>query len=405
MKEKWFDAKWHVSYINFLPTVRGEMNLPKEVIIADCTLRDGEQQAGIVFTKEDKLQIARKLDEIGIHQIEAGMPAVSEEDAEALKLIVKENLKAKVYALARALKQDIDLVVECGCEGVQISLPVGYLQLQRHKWSEEWVINTALEIIDYAKDHGLWVNLSPYDTTRAQFDFLQRYLKAVTTYAHVDRVRVVDTVGSTLPTAIRYFVREIKKIIGNIPIEVHCHNDFGLATANTLAGVEAGAEVVSTTLNGYGERVGNASTWEIALALELLYGYELNLKFEKFYEVSKFLEQLSGIKMGINQPIVGEGAFKIESGISVANIVEDPLANLAFLPELVGQDLKIVLGKKSGRKNIQAKLEELGISLSPEQIDAVLEKIKFEAVRRKSEISDDDFKKIIRSICGSQCET
>lgn len=399
--DKWISEKWHVSYLNFAEDVRKGMCLPERVLIADCTLRDGEQQAGIVFNKEDKLEIARKLDDIGVDQIEAGMPAVSKEDAEALRLIIKEGLKAKVYALARAMKQDIDLVVDCGCDGVQISLPIGYLQMQRHKWSEEGVINSALEMIDYAKAHGLWVNLSPYDTTRAKSDFLTRYLAATTRNAQVDRVRLVDTVGSATPAAVHYLVKEMRRTIKDIPIEVHCHNDFGLATANTLAGVEAGAEVVSTTLNGYGERVGNASMWEVALALKLLYGYDLHLKFDKFYEVSKFVEQRSGVKLGTNQPVVGEGAFKAESGLTVAGIIEDPFTGMAYLPQLVGQTLKVVLGKKSGRKNIQSRLEELGITASLEQVDAILERVKTESLRKRSEITREEFKVIVSSVLGT----
>jgi isopropylmalate/homocitrate/citramalate synthase len=397
MKERWISDKWYLSRFNFVPQVERQMRLklPQKIIIADCTLRDGEQQAGVVFTKEDKVQIARKLDEVGIHQIEVGMPAVSKEDEEAVKAIVKEGLKAKVYALARAIKQDVDKVIDCGVSGVLISLPSGRLQIEKLGWSEEKIINTALEITDYAKDHGLWVNLSPYDTTRAEPGFLKRYLSSVAKEGNVDRVRIVDTVGSAGPWAIRYLVAEMKKILGTILIEVHVHNDLGLATANTLAGLEAGAEVASTTVNGIGERVGNAATEEVVMALRLLYGVDLGIKYEKLCELSRLVEQLSGVKLQVNKPIVGRDIFTHESGITVDGILKMPFTGELYAPELVGRRRKIVLGKKSGKRSIEFKLKELGLSVPDEQIGAILTRVKEEAIKGKSLVSDERFKAII----------
>jgi len=262
------------------------------------------------------------------------------------------------------------------------------------RWTEEKLINTALEIIDYAKSHGLWVNLSPYDTTRAEPGFLRRYLSAVAEEGRVDRVRLVDTVGSAGPWAIRYLVREMKTILGRIPIEVHVHNDLGLATANTLAGLEAGAEVASTTVNGIGERVGNAPTEEVVMALHLLYGLNLGIKYGKLCELSRLVEKLSGVRLQVNKPIVGKDIFSHESGITVDGILQNAFTGELYAPELVGQKRKIVIGKKSGKHSIRFKLEELGISIPEQRIGALLARVKEEAVRSKSLISDEQIRMI-----------
>jgi len=395
MKE-WISDNWYVSEYNFNKEVRERINLPKEVVIADCTLRDGEQQAGIVFNRDDKVKIARMLDQIGIPQIEAGMPAASEEDEEAVKAIMKENLKAKIYALARAMKSDIDKVIDCEAWGVVISLPSGYLQVKyKLRWEEERVINTALEMIDYAKDHGLWVNLSPYDNTRAKLDFLERYLRAVV--KSVDRIRLVDTSGCTIPGAIRYLVGKMKAVMGDTPLEIHCHNDFGLGTANTLAALEAGAEVASTTINGIGERVGNTATEEVALALRILYGVDLGLDFSKFYEASQLVQELSGIRKPY-KPIVGEAAFRHETGMAVYAIDTMPFTTEPYSPEFVGQKRQIILGKKSGIKNVEFKLKELGLSASEEQMRSAVLRIKEESVRKKRAITDEEFKDMMKEV-------
>jgi isopropylmalate/homocitrate/citramalate synthase len=401
MKEKWISDKWQVSEFNFIEDVVNEIRIPHQVFISDCTLREGEQQAGVVFNKGDKLALAKELDEIGVHEIDVGMPAVSREDEEAVKAIAREGLKAKVYAEARALKQDIDKVIECGVSGVEIILPAGHLQLEHKlKWSEERLINTALEMTDYAKAHGLWVNLSPYDTTRARLPFLKKYLSAVTKDSHVDRVRLVDSVGCAIPLAIKYLVKEMKEATGRIPIEVHCHNDFGLAVANTLAGVEAGANVVSTTINGMGERVGNAPTEEVALALRILYGVDLDLRFERFCRISNLVQDLSKVRLQPHKPVVGENAFRYESGMTVAGLAEDPFTGEAFSPDLVGQTRRIILGKKSGSKSIELKLRELGIKVPNSFVDMILQRVKEEAIKTKASVSDDTLKRIVSELAN-----
>jgi isopropylmalate/homocitrate/citramalate synthase len=398
MKEPWATDKWHVSYLNFLPEVREGFNFLKEVIISDCTLREGEQQAGVVLSPSDKLRLARELDEIGIPQLEVGMPAVSQEEFENVKAIGKAGLRAKTIALCRIVKEDVDKALECRTWGVSISIPIGYLQLKHKlKWPEEKIISEVTRLTQYAYSEGLYVVLSPYDTTRADLEFLERFLTSVMAQGHIDRVRVVDTVGSCLPQAIQYMVRWMARIT-KLPVEVHCHDDFGMATANTLAGIAAGANVASTALNGMGERAGGAPTEEVAMALQLLYGIDLGLKFDRFYGVSKLLQEMSRTRLAPHKAIVGENAFGQEAGLVVSGWKEMVFTAEPYLPELVGQTHKLILGKKSGKDSIEIKLKEFGLEANKDQLEEILLRVKLQAEKTKSPVSDGDFERIVREV-------
>ena len=256
------------------------MSLPQQVIISDCTLREGEQQAGVVLGTEEKLRLAHALDELGIPELEVGNISVSQEVRTAVAAIARAGLKARIRANCLAIKSQIDIVRDCGASMVSIALPSGYLQLRdKLRWSEEKMIETAVELSNYAHQQGLLVVLSPFDTTRSDPDFLERYLRTVSTEGHADRVRIFDTVGCATPLAIKYLVRKVIDIT-HLPVETHFHNNCGLATANTLAAVEAGVSVVDTALNGMVEGAGNAPTEEVALALQLIYDIDLGLTFE-----------------------------------------------------------------------------------------------------------------------------
>ncbi len=394
MKNPWTTEKWHLSYLNFLPEVRRDFNFSKEVFISDCTLREGEQQAGVVLSPDDKLRLARGLDEIGIPQLEVGMPAISQEEFENVKAIAKSGLNAKTIALCRITKADIDKALECGTWGVSISIPIGYLQIKHKlKWSEEKLIREVTDVARYAHQKGFYVVLSPYDTTRADLHFLERFLKTVICEGHVDRVRVVDTVGSALPQAIDYMVKWMLRVT-NLPVEVHCHDDFGMATANTLAGIAAGASVASTVLNGMGERSGGAPTEEVALALQLLYGLDLGLKYEKFYFLAKFLQEVSGVRLAPNKAVVGENAFGQEAGMVVSGWKEMVFTAEPYLPELVGHSHRLILGKKSGKDSVELKLKELGREVKKGQLEPILQKVKRLAERTKRPVSDEDLERI-----------
>ncbi|CUA90669.1 Isopropylmalate/homocitrate/citramalate synthases [Chelatococcus sambhunathii] len=368
---------------------------PQMVRVADCTLRDGEQQAGIVFTKQDKVDIAHALDRLGVYEIEAGTPASSDEDRQAIEEIAGAGLKAKISALARGRRDDIDLVAKTGAYAARLSMPISAIQrVNKLKLGDEEYLKLAREMTEYAKERGLAVIFSPYDTTRSELPLLRRLLEQFNRDKTVDRVRIVDTTGCATPQIIGFLVREMKKVT-DIPIEIHCHDDFGLAVANTIAGVQQGAEYISVTVNGIGERSGNASLEETALALKVLYGVDCGLDMSKFVEVSRLVEERSGITLQAHKAVVGRGAFSHESGMVVAGLLKEPFTAESYVPELVGQKRDVVLGKKSGVASVDAKLKQMGIAVPSEVLPDILKKIKEEAVRTKRPVSDSRLRELV----------
>ncbi len=275
----------------------------RRILISDCTLRDGEQQADVVLNRAAKVEIARALDEIGIYEIEAGVVASSAEDRLAISDICALDLRAKISVLCRGLEADIDDAAKLGVWGVRLSFPVSPIE-RMHKLKgigDDDYLKRALELVRYAKDKGLYVIFSPYDTTRADLPFLLRFAHALQA-AQTDRLRIVDTTGCALPATISYVTREIRRVAPALPIEIHCHNDFGLACASTLAGLESGADFVSSTVNGLGERCGNASSEEVIMALEVLYDYRTGIDLKKLTTLSKRIAELSRIALPVNKP-------------------------------------------------------------------------------------------------------
>jgi isopropylmalate/homocitrate/citramalate synthase len=390
----WVREKWHVSEYNFTPEVRKMFSIASNIIISDCTLRDGEQQPGVVFTPEDKIKVATALNELGIPEIEVGMPSVSRGEQKAIRAISNAGLNAKIRVISMATKEDIDLAIDCGAQVAVVSLPAGYLQIEyKMKLSEEKMIEIASSVTRYAHEKGLYVVFSPMDTTRSHLDFLKRYLKAVVSQGHVDRVRITDTTGASIPLAIQYLVRKIKEYT-HLPIEIHCHNDFGLATANILAGLEAGAAIASTAFNGLGERAGNAPTEEVVLALQVLYGIDLGIKLDKFYKTSLLIQELSGIRMQKNKAIVGETALAQEAGAVVAGWLKNPFTAEAYLPELVGQKTEIILGKWSGKASVGWKLSNLGIKVNDRQLTEITSRLKDVAEQTRKTCTEEALLKI-----------
>lgn len=382
----------YTSNFNNESEVLNQYNFSPKLSIVDCTLRDGEQQAGVVFTKEDKVRIAKKLDEIGVPEIEAGMPAVSNDDRDATLEMVQAGLKARITALARPSKEDIDMLAECGVWCATISIPIGDLQRKfKLGWDDETYIRNLLEISEYAKKKGLYVNVSPYDTTRVDPAFLERVLIEIVKAGTADRVRLVDTVGSAAPLAIKYLVRKMKSILGSIPLEIHCHDDFGMATASTIAGAEAGADYLSTTMNGLGERSGNAPTEEVAVALKFLYGIDLGIKLEKLTEASRFIEEVSNVRLQQHKAVVGRHAFSHESGMVAAGVLKNSFVAEAYVPEAVGQKRELLIGKKSGAQVIAKKLEERGITAAREEVKELLLEVKEFAISHKRALEEEEF--------------
>lgn len=391
---------WWISEYNFCDEVRSRYHLPKRVLFHEATLRDGEQTPGVVFRKEDKIAIAKKLDELGVDRIEAGMPAVTQEDFDAIREICQLGLKAEIFAFCRAMVSDIDKALECGVDGVIIEAPSGLPRLlYQYRWSEEQVLEKCLTAVRYAKEKGLKVAFFPFDTTRAQLPFLKRLVTEVVEKAKPDSVAVIDTTGSALPDAIYYLVRQIKSWV-DIPVEVHTHNDLGMSVATALAGVCAGAEVVHACINGLGERCGNTPLEEIVVACHALLGVETGIHYEKLTETSRFVEECAGVKLAFNKPLVGGAHYTRETGLGMDVMRREPKTLMAISPEFVGNRFRMVLGKKSGKASIEIKLDQLGKSYTEEQVSELLQRVKKLGTEKRRFLTDEEWLALVQEVIG-----
>jgi 2-isopropylmalate synthase len=356
-----------------------------KVRIFDTTLRDGEQTPGVSVTPEQKIQIATKLDELGVDVIEAGFPIVSHGEMTAIKTISQYGLKSEICALARAVQADIDAVINCDVNYVHTFIATSDIHMQHKlKMSREQVIEKAIWSVDYAKKHGMKVEFSAEDATRSDREFLRRVFKAVTDVG-ADRLDIPDTVGYATPQYIAQIVKDVKAVTNNqIPISMHCHDDFGLAVANTISGIDAGASCAHVTINGLGERAGNASLEELVMALQCLYSKKHNIKTELLYETSKYISNTMGIVVQPNKAIIGENAFGHESGIHTHGVISNPLTYEPISPEIVGRRRWLQAGKHAGAHGIKAMLEDFGIKPSDKQLQEIVEKQKNIADKGKS---------------------
>ena len=354
-----------------------------EVRIFDTTLRDGEQSPGVSITPEQKLQIAIKLDRLGVDAIEAGFPIVSHGEVQAIRNIKKSGLNAEICGLARTLSSDIDLVIDCDLSYVHTFIATSDIHMQyKLKMAPEEVIQKAVNAVEYAKSHGLQVEFSAEDATRSDLTFLTKVFRAVGE-AGADRIDIPDTVGYATPEFISNLVGMIKEQI-SVPISLHCHNDFGLAVANSIAGINAGATCAHVTVNGLGERAGNASLEEFVMALQCLYKKEHNINTKLLYETSKSVSNIMGIAVQANKAIIGENAFGHESGIHTHGILNNPLTYEPIDPEMVGRKRWLQAGKHAGAHGIRAMLEDFGIECTDEQLHKIVEKQKNLADKGKS---------------------
>jgi isopropylmalate/homocitrate/citramalate synthase len=339
-------------------------DFPKKILFWDETLRDGEQTPGVYFSPEEKLELARRFDAMGIHIADCGIPAVSEKEKQAVKGIAKAGLDMSILAACRTLKSDIDACIECDVDEISPFIAASPVHL-KHKlnMTEEQVIEKSVEAVEYGKDHGFKVTFVTEDTVRADMDFVERLYKAAID-AGADRVLLCDTVGVMTPRVFQWWLGEVMKRLGrNVEYGVHIHNDFGMATANSLAALEAGVTVVNTTFGGLGERAGNAPFEEIAFALELLYGKKTGLDLDDTYEVSRRVEELSGVPLGITKPIVGYNAFTHESGIHTDGVIKNTLTYEPIQVEMLrGRARRFVFGKHTGTRAIEARLADHGIT-------------------------------------------
>ena len=372
----------------------------KTVTIFDTTLRDGEQTPGVSLTSAQKLEIAHQLDKLGVDIIEAGFPISSEGDKESVKSISNAGLDAEVCGLARVLKKDIDACFESDVGLVHTFVPTSEVQRKYTiKKSQEEVIQLAVEAVQYIKDNGRKCMFSAMDATRTEPEYLIEVFKAVQE-AGCDIINVPDTVGVMVPSAMYRQIEDIAAEI-RIAIDVHCHNDFGLAVANSLMAVEAGASQVQVTINGIGERAGNADLSQTVMSLIAMYGVKTNIRTEYLVETSKLIENYTGVRLPPNTPVVGQNAFSHESGIHSHGILEksDTFEPGIMTPEMVGHKRRIVLGKHTGKHAVKQSLESAGIITNDKQLDEIVSRIK-EIANKGKQITDADLNAVASAVLG-----
>ncbi len=399
--QPWKTDNWFVSPWNFEPAVREQLHFPKQIKFHDITLRDGEQQTGVIFTKDDKIRIAESLAEAGVHRIEAGMPVVSPADTAAIKEIVKRNLGPQIFAFSRCMVDDVKRAVDCGVSGIVMEVPSStHIIEYAYKWPLERAIDLSIKSTAYAHEQGLEVVFFPIDFSRADMKWVLDLILRVATEGHMDALALVDTFGVVSPHAMQYLVREVKKRVST-RLEAHFHMDFGMGIANTIMAVAEGVEVIHSTVLGLGERAGNVPIEETAMALLTLYGYDTGIKHEKLYGMAKLVEQLSGHKVPANRPVVGDQLFQIESGIIASwweNCGKDnPTELFPYRWDLVGQPApKVVLGKGSGIDSIKSALKRIGVSdATEEEAMSVVMATKEASMATKQLLTDAEFKQVV----------
>ena len=363
----------------------------------DTTLRDGEQTVGVVLSPEDKLEIARALDTVGIDRIEAGFPRVSEDDWKAVELIAAAGLHAEVWGFSRAVQADVEALVELGVRSSVIESPISDGKLQALGVSRETMLERIRSAVSFAAGHGIRVAFFGVDSSRADLEFFRRaYETAVE--AGAKEVVVVDTLGIATPEAAAFLVGlTVDRLGAEIPVHWHGHNDFGLAAASAIAAVQAGATWVQGTINGMGERAGNADLAEVALALEALYGIATHLRLDRVREVAALVQERSGYALAPWKPVTGENLFTRESG-AVAAQFHDPPAIEPYASELVGADRRIVLGKKSGLDSIRIKAAELGLDVPLDALPALLAAVKRTGTEKRGLVTDQEFTTLARAV-------
>ncbi len=376
---------------------RGRLRRSKPVRFYDTTLRDGEQTVGVVLSPEQKLEIARKLDELGVSRIEAGFPRVSADDAEAMRRIAKAGLKAEIWGFARAVKADVEELARLGVRATVIEAPTSDLKVKAYGVSKDELLLRVSDAVGFAAKSGIQVAFFAVDGTRSDLKYLKKVYGAALD-AGADEIVVVDTIGACGPEAVEFLVGQVRGWVGpRVPQHFHGHNDFGMATACAVAAVRAGATWIQGTINGMGERAGNADIGEIAVALKCLYGVPVEMKLEKIREVSQVVRRAAGYTVDAWKPVVGENLFIRESG-AVASQFHMPEAIEPFSAELVGARRSIVLGKKSGLDSVALKAKELGVAVPEERRAAVLAAVKRRGIEKRGLVTDREFTDIVKSV-------
>jgi homocitrate synthase NifV len=390
------DGIW-TSELNAREEVRSRFPKNARVRFYDTTLRDGEQTVGVVLDPQQKLEIARQLDALSVARIEAGFPKVAPEDAEAITLILKAGLKAEVWGFSRALRGDVDELLRLGVKASVIEAPTSDIKLKAYGMTRDAVLKRMEEAVRHAAQNGVTVAFFAVDGTRTELAFLKQVYEAALS-AGAKEIVVVDTIGACGPEAVELLMREVRGWLGpNVPLHFHGHNDFGMATACAIAAVRGGATWIQGTINGMGERAGNADIGEIALALKCLYGIEAELDLGKLRAVSEVVRNFARYQVESWKPAVGDNLFMRESG-AVASQFHIPEAIEPYSAELVGAPRHIVLGKKSGLDSIALKCKELGLTLRAEDRAHVLALVKKRGTEKRGLVTDGEFREMVSAV-------
>jgi isopropylmalate/homocitrate/citramalate synthase len=403
----WQTDQYFVSPWNYQPEVRAEFSPPTKVEIHDVTLRDGEQQAGVEFNPDEKVRIAEKLAEAGVQRIEAGLPAVSLADAEAVKRIAAAGLPAQIYAFSRCMVEDVKRALDTGVKAIVMEIPSSeHIVKYAYRWEYERALELTIESTRYAHENGLYVSFFPIDSTRADISTFLNMIEVIARDGHMDSLALVDTFGVLSPQAAAFMTRKVKERI-NKPLEAHFHMDFSLGVANTVTAVANGVGTVQVSVTGIGERAGNTPLEDTVMALKTMYGIESGIDFSKLYGLSKLVREFAGVPVPPNRSIVGDRLFHVESGIIatwVKNVGSERLTEaFPFRPEMVGQSgPQIVLGKGSGLDSVLIWLDKLGFPpASEEQTMAILQEVKSTSLQKKGLLTEEDFTKIAQGVLGA----
>lgn len=401
----WKTEKWFVSPWNYREEIVAQYKFPEKIQIHDTTLRDGEQQTGVEFTYDDKIRIAEKLAEAGVHRIEAGMPAVSPQDEKAIRELVRRDLgNSKIFAFSRCMVEDVKRAIDCGVKGIITEVPSSeHIIKYGYQWPLEKAIEASVKTTRFAKENGLHTVFFTIDASRANIDWLIQIIKKVAEEGHMDGLTLVDTMGVLTPDAVNYYVKKIQTNFPSIPLEAHFHNDFGMAVINTITALSLGVEVAHVTVCGLGERSGGAALEEVVVALETLYGVKTGIKMEKLKGLADLVVSLSGHRMPVNKAIVGDYLYKLESGIPASwsrKCTGDLVTEVfPFRWDLVGQEKpEIVLGKGSGEDSIRAYFQDMKIQMSEDKLRDIVMAVKLKSLEKKGLLTLEDFKNIIVNI-------
>ncbi len=370
-------------------------HLPKGIRIWDETLRDGEQTPGVSYTPEEKLEIASLMDEMGVPIMDVGIPVVSKEEARGVKMIADAGLEMTVMAAARVVRTDVEACVECNVDEIALFIAASDLHLKyKLRMTRDQVLEAAVQETEYAVEHGVAVSFVTEDTFRADLEFVEQLYNACTA-AGATRAVLCDTVGVMTPAGIRWFIEQLRPRLRPVELSFHGHNDFGLAVANTLAALEAGVPVPHTCVNGLGERSGNCSFEELVMTLESLCNYDTGIDVSRLYEVSRLVERLSGIPVGVSKPVVGYNAFSHESGIHADGVIKHTSTYEPIQPEAIGRQRQFIFGKHTGSTAVEEKLRSRGVRASKDQIQDLVNRIK-EFAETKSQVEPRAFIEVYR---------